>query len=55
MNTTIAEQIEINKQAYLIASKSKESAIKFLEDAGIIKKQNGTVTSKQRSSSTAKK
>ena len=57
MNTTIEQQIEINHQAYLIASKSKKSTLQFLKDIGISKKSNliAVSASKPRKRSTAKK
>lgn len=37
----IKEQVKTIEKATKAASKSKESALKFLQDAGIIQKQNG--------------
>jgi len=40
----VEEQIKVIKRATKTASKSKETAIRFLEEAGIIKKQNNSAS-----------
>ncbi len=44
--TAIQSQVEAIKKATQIASKSKEAALKFLVDAGIVRQdtQKGTIT-----------
>jgi hypothetical protein len=37
---SIQSQVDVIKRATQIASKSKETALKFLIDAGIVKKEN---------------
>lgn len=43
----IKEQIEIIRRATIAASKSKETAIKFLTDAGILKEEKPTLRKKK--------
>ncbi len=40
-DTLVTEQVRIIEKATKDASQSKKTAIKFLEEAGIIKKQSG--------------
>jgi hypothetical protein len=40
-DTWVREQVEIIRNATRDASRSRESAIRFLEEAGIIKKETG--------------
>ncbi len=51
----ITEQVKIIEKATKTASQSKESAVKFLEEAGIIKKQNSHLTTPNGNSYSKKK
>jgi len=53
---TITEQVEVIRSATKDAAKSKESALQFLKDAGIIKgKQSVNLTSKPTTHKSLKK
>jgi hypothetical protein len=41
-DTFVKEQIRVIEEATKAASQSKETALRFLEEAGIIKKANGS-------------